>query len=188
MSLIKTLHLRTSLLLGSVLGLGFGCIIDLGPPPPPCDTGVHNQIDDGECICDPGYDWCDPNDATNLDCCSDGVGEDEIDGDGDGDPTTVGDGDGDPTTGDGDGDPTTGDGDPNFECQLDDWCDEPDLNACLCEGCNNNGFCSDNEDCICPDCENANACNGNNCIDTGNCFPYWESCNCSDCAGHPMCS
>jgi hypothetical protein len=115
MSLIKTLHLRTSLLLGSVLGLGFGCIIDIGPGPEPCDTGDHNQIDDGECICDPGYDWCDPNDDTNLDCCFDGVGEDEIDDDNNNDDQT-GDGDGDPTTGDGDGDPTdstdsTGDGD-----------------------------------------------------------------------------
>jgi hypothetical protein len=117
MSLIKTLHLRTSLLLGSVLGLGYGCIIEVGPPNPDCETGEHNQVDDGECICDIGYDWCDPDDQSNLNCCDNNIGEDEIEGDGDGDgdtTTTTGDGDGDTTdttddtTGDGDGDGDTG--------------------------------------------------------------------------------
>lgn len=114
MSLIKTLHFRTSLLLGSVLGLGYGCFIEVGPPAEPCATGENNQLDDdGECICDIGHDWCDPNDNSNLNCCDDDIGDDEIDDDNNGDGD--GDGDGDPSdtdtdteTGDGDGD---GDGD-----------------------------------------------------------------------------
>ena len=116
--------------------------------------------------------------------------------DGDGDPTTTGDGDptttgdGDPTTtgdGDGDGDPTTtGDGDP-FMCQLEQNCSELDPNACVCEGCNTNGFCSQNEDCVCPDCTNEPVCSGDNCVDTGNCFPFYEGCSCADCVNHPLC-
>src|SRR5690606_16932338 len=108
-------------------------------------------------------------------------------GDGDGDPTT---GDGDPTTGDGDGDPdptTTGDGDPdpNFECTLDNQCSEFDPNNCLCEGCNNNGYCGEYEDCICPDCSDEYFCRGNYCYDTGLCHPFYEGCECADCVGHP---
>ena len=137
------------------------------------------------CHCTPGG-GCDPGLSCDLGVCVPAPGDG--DGDGDGDPTT-GDGDADPTTGDGDADPTTGDGDgdTNVVCQLDDWCADPDLDACLCEGCWNDGFCTDDEDCICPDCQNVSACNGENCIDTGNCFPYWESCNCNDCADHPLC-
>jgi hypothetical protein len=160
-----------------------------GDGDPGCVVGAEG------CPCTLGG-GCDPGLMCDLGICvpaaGDGDGDPTTTGDGDGDPTTTGDGDGDPTTtGDGDADPTTtgdGDGDPNFMCQLDDWCDEPDLDTCTCEGCQNDNFCSDNEDCICPDCLDVNACNGDNCVNTGNCFPYWESCNCPDCAGHPMCS
>jgi hypothetical protein len=136
MSLIKTLHLRTSLLLGSVFGLGFGCVIELGPPAEPCATGEHNQLDDeGDCTCDIGYDWCDPSDDSNLNCCDNDIGDDEIDGDGDG-PDDGPDDDVDTdddvgtdsdSTGDGDGD---GDGDtgtlPPENCEAEEegfyWC------------------------------------------------------------------
>ncbi|MFV8750015.1 hypothetical protein ACNOYE_05665 [Nannocystaceae bacterium ST9] len=123
MSLFQTLHLRTSLLLGSLLGLSYGCLISVGPPAEPCDSGVHNQLDDqGECICDIGYDWCNPNDPNDLDCCDNNVGEDEVgtsngnttntsnDTSNDTTATDTGDGDGDTTatdTGDGDGDTGT---------------------------------------------------------------------------------
>jgi hypothetical protein len=110
MSLTRTLQtLKTAALFGGILGLGFGCVVTFEDIEP-CDTGSNNKINDqGECECRIGYEWCNPADEDDLNCCREPIGGDG-DGDGDGDPTT-GDGDGDPTTGDGDGDPTTGDGD-----------------------------------------------------------------------------
>lgn len=112
MSLTQTLYLRTSLLLGSLLGLSYGCLIEVGQLEP-CETGSNNKLDeDGECVCRVGYDWCDPNDNSDLNCCEVGNADDDV-GDGDGDPTTntTNTTNGDTTTGDGDGDTTTGDGD-----------------------------------------------------------------------------
>lgn len=120
MSLINTLHLRTSLLLGSLLGLTYGCIITAAEP---CDSGNNNHLDANDmCVCDAFHDWCNPDDDTDLNCCEDDVADTgdvgDGDGDGDGDTNTTGDGDGDTntdsgtdTTGDGDGD---GDGDTNL--------------------------------------------------------------------------
>ena len=116
MSLQRTLQtLKTAALFGGILGLGFGCVITFDELEP-CDSGSNNKLNDqGECECRIGYEWCNPEDETDLDCCDTDIG-DGTSGDGDGDPTTTGDGDGDPTTtGDGDGDPTgdgDGDGDP----------------------------------------------------------------------------
>ncbi len=109
MSLTRTLQtLKLAALFGGVLGLGIGCVISFEPIEP-CDSGSNNKkTDDGGCECLIGYEWCEPNDPENLDCCDSDIGG-ETEGDPTGDPT--GDGDGDPTTGDGDGDPTTGDGD-----------------------------------------------------------------------------
>lgn len=114
MSLNRPLHsLKTALLFGGVLGLGFGCIIT---PLEPCDSGSNNKLNSsGECECRIGYEWCDPTDDTNLNCCDSDGGEtigdgDPGDGDGDGDPGD-GDGDGEPGDGDGDGEPGDGDGD-----------------------------------------------------------------------------
>jgi hypothetical protein len=113
----RTLHsLKLASLFGGILGLGFGCIITLEPIEP-CESGDNNKLDDnGECECRIGYEWCDPNDDSNLNCCDDDIADDtsgdgdgESTGDGDGDQT--GDGDGD-QTGDGDGEPGDGDGEP----------------------------------------------------------------------------
>jgi len=121
MSLSQTFkHLKTAALFGSVLGLGIGCVIDLEPIEP-CASGSNNKLNDaGECECRIGYEWCNPDDLDDLNCCDDNIGDGTsgttITGDGDGDATgdgdgdQTGDGDGDPATGDGDGDPT-GDGD-----------------------------------------------------------------------------
>lgn len=138
MSLTKTLHLRTSLLLGSLLGLSYGCFIELTPLEP-CDSGSNNKLDENdECVCRVGYDWCNPNDPADLDCCEDDVGEDEI-GTSDGNTTvnnestddaetTAGDS-GTDSTGDGDGDGDTGTLPPD-SCSPDEegfyWCTHSD--------------------------------------------------------------
>jgi hypothetical protein len=106
-ALSRTLNsLKVAALFGGLLGLGFGCVIE---PLEPCDSGSNNKLNkDGTCECRIGYEWCEPNDPENLNCCDTGFG-DTSGGDGDGDQT--GDGDGDQTgDGDGDGD-QTGDGD-----------------------------------------------------------------------------
>ncbi|MFO7563263.1 MAG: hypothetical protein R6X02_11520 [Enhygromyxa sp.] len=170
---------------GGVMESGEGAAEQGGEGEGEGDSGC--QIGAEGCPCTVGG-GCDPGLTCDLGICVPGSS-----GDGDGDPTT-GDGDGDPTTGDGDGDPTTGDGDgdgdpnPNFMCVLDDWCDEYDPQNCVCEGCNTNGYCSDDEDCVCPDCSDLPECKGSNCYDGGLCHPYWEGCECADCAGHPLCS
>lgn len=89
-------------------------------------------------------------------------------------------GDGD-TAGDGDGDP--------LMCALpQQGCDVADPVLCLCEGCNNNGECWQNEDCVCPDCTQKDYCTGNDdCNHDGACSPYTEGCSCADCADHPLC-
>ena len=81
MSLKRTLQsLKISMLLGGVVGLGFGfgCVITLVEP---CDSGSHNKInDDGQCECLIGYEWCNPDDPMNLDCCDSDpdVGNDDV--------------------------------------------------------------------------------------------------------------
>lgn len=90
-------------------------------------------------------------------------------------------GDGD-TTGDGDGDP--------FMCMLQQQqdCGQADPMLCLCDGCDNNGQCFDNEDCVCPDCTDQEFCTGDDdCNYDGACSPYYEGCSCADCADHPLC-
>jgi len=84
MRLTQTLRtLKTPLLLGGIIGLSFGCIINLEPLEP-CDTGDNNKLDDnGECVCRISYDWCDgsndnarPNTGeSDLECCDFGSGD-----------------------------------------------------------------------------------------------------------------
>lgn len=135
MSLTQTLHLRTSLLLGSLLGLSYGCLINVSPLEP-CASGSNNKLDENdECVCRIGYDWCNPSDPTDLNCCDNGVA-DEV-GDGDGDPTsttnssttdsssTTASDTGTDSTGDGDGDGDTGTL-PPADCSVEEegfyWC------------------------------------------------------------------
>jgi hypothetical protein len=110
--------LKLAALFGGALGLGIGCVITFEPIEP-CESGVNNKLDDnGECECRVGYEWCDPNDASNLNCCDDGNADggtgDTGDGDGDSGPGDGDNGDGD--TGDGDGDGDAGDGDGDGDC------------------------------------------------------------------------
>ena len=49
-----------------------GTVIDSGETGevwegPPCDIGVNNHKEYGQCHCDEGFSWCDEN--TSLDCC-----------------------------------------------------------------------------------------------------------------------
>jgi cyclophilin family peptidyl-prolyl cis-trans isomerase len=118
-------------LFGGILGFGFGCIVTLGPIEP-CESGENNKLDDnGDCECRIGYEWCDPNDNTNLNCCDDDNADSATSGPGDGDPT--GDGDGDP--GDGDGDCTPGELPPET-CTVEEegyfWCTNSDATDPSC--------------------------------------------------------
>ena len=115
-------NFKTAALFGAVLGfgIGIGCVFEEITP---CDSGSNNKLDSNdECVCRIGYDWCDPTDETNLNCCDDDIGDgttsdtntDPTTTNGDGDGDATGDGDGDPA-GDGDGD-QTGDGDGDGDC------------------------------------------------------------------------
>ncbi|PRQ04886.1 hypothetical protein ENSA5_04640 [Enhygromyxa salina] len=153
MSLTRNLQsLKLAALFGGIIGLGFGCVITVGPSEP-CASGSNNHLNSqDECVCDFGYSFCDPDDISNLDCCedlsSDGGTSDSGDGDGD-----TGDGDtGDGDTGDGDGDPGDGDGDSD--------CTPGELPPESCTP-DEEGFywCSNTED-MGPDCSQFFICEG----------------------------
>jgi hypothetical protein len=91
------------------------------------------------------------------------------------------------SSGDGDGDSGDGDGDSFMCAMLGDGCTDKDPLACVCEDCEDDDFCSQDEDCICSDCADVDVCGGDNCNDNGACHPYFENCSCIDCAGHPLC-
>jgi hypothetical protein len=61
-------------LLGGLLGAGVGCPGLPISPLVPCASGENNHLDEdtGKCECRIGYEWCDPDDAENLDCCEEG--------------------------------------------------------------------------------------------------------------------
>ncbi|MCA9718726.1 MAG: hypothetical protein KC468_28920, partial [Myxococcales bacterium] len=87
---------------------------------------------------------------------------------------------------DGDGD---GDGDGVMCAELpQQQCDQYDPVTCVCDGCDGDGECTQDEDCVCPDCTNQNYCRGNQCMNDGLCHPYFEGCECQDCASHPQCN
>ena len=64
---------RLAVVLGFLSSLAVGCVIGVGQngkaskecPEP------NSFLKEGECFCDPGYDWCEPNDAADLRCCVD---------------------------------------------------------------------------------------------------------------------
>ncbi len=64
--------LRLALLLGAATGLAAGCVVSFGPGnPSECGGTFSNSEpqDDGTCACDAGYDWCNPGDENDFECC-----------------------------------------------------------------------------------------------------------------------
>ncbi len=65
-------NFRTLLLtaIGGLAGLGLGCVINVGPLDcTECgNTGCDSQLVNGECVCDPGHEWVNPNDAEDFEC------------------------------------------------------------------------------------------------------------------------
>jgi hypothetical protein len=82
--------------------------------------------------------------------------------------------------------PATCDNVGNFGCTMD------VADTCSCYGCNAECFNGPQEivsDCVCPVCADDPFCNQpDTCTDDGLCDPFPEGCQCSDCAGHPMCA
>ena len=70
--------LRSSLLFLSagLFGVAVGCTVgsgdDLGGPHDCGGIGSHSEINEEteECDCDTGYDWCNPEDPDDFECCS----------------------------------------------------------------------------------------------------------------------
>lgn len=140
------------------------------------DTNDCPQGAEG-CPCTAGG-GCDPGSMCDAGLCVPEAGDTTTGDTTTGDTTTT-------TTDDGDTTTTTG-GDP-FMCTLGRGCSEPDPSACACQGCNDNGYCTQSDDCVCPDCTNEGVCMGNACNTNGTCSPYYEGCECPDCAAHPLC-
>lgn len=64
-------------------------------------------------------------------------------------------------------------------------CDAP-FDDCICQGCNVDGVCDEQDDCIgCVDCEGDPQCG---CNSDGVCEVYNESCACADCANEVVCT
>ncbi len=62
--------------LGASTGFGISCVLVAGDGiSKECgDLGTHSEEAGGECVCEAGYEWCDPNDQNDVDCCEpDGV-------------------------------------------------------------------------------------------------------------------
>jgi hypothetical protein len=62
-------------LLGGISAFALGCVItvgestDAGTEEKCGDLLTHSFEENGVCYCDLGYDWCNPNDADDYDCC-----------------------------------------------------------------------------------------------------------------------
>jgi hypothetical protein len=56
--------------LGGLAGLGLGCVISVGQLDcSECgNTGCNSQVVNDECVCDPGYQFADPDDPNDFDC------------------------------------------------------------------------------------------------------------------------
>ena len=58
--------------LAGLAGLGFGCVITTGGSSSCDECGAllcHSDFNaDGDCVCDPGFEWEDPNDDDNYEC------------------------------------------------------------------------------------------------------------------------
>lgn len=66
--------LRLALLLGSATGLATGCVVTLGSGTSSSECGGtfsnSEPQPDGTCACDAGYDWCNPTDPDDFECCA----------------------------------------------------------------------------------------------------------------------
>ena len=64
----KFSHLRFAVLLGAAVGLVAGCVI--GPASTECgSTFSHSEMIGDDCVCEDGYDWCEPTIADDYTCC-----------------------------------------------------------------------------------------------------------------------
>ena len=69
--------LRSSLLILSagLFGLAVGCTVggDVAGSDECGGVGSHSEINEetGDCECDAGYDWCNPEDENDFECCDD---------------------------------------------------------------------------------------------------------------------
>lgn len=66
-------------------------------------------------------------------------------------------------------------------------CPDADPDNCVCYGCDASASCTAEVDCTCTQCANDSFC-GSNCLDDGVCNPYFEGCQCADCASIPQCN
>jgi len=75
MRLLETIpRLRLAMLLGATTGLGAaGCVVTRGDGSDRTECGSilshPEEQDDGTCVCDANYDWCNPNDEDDYSCC-----------------------------------------------------------------------------------------------------------------------
>ncbi len=55
---------------GGLTGMGLGCIISVGPLDcSECgNTGCDSQLSNGQCVCDPGHEWANPDDDADFEC------------------------------------------------------------------------------------------------------------------------
>ncbi len=64
---------RLTALFSFLASAAVGCVISVGDGGKSFDgeecPDPNSDYDDGKCFCDFGYDWCDENDNSNLDCC-----------------------------------------------------------------------------------------------------------------------
>jgi hypothetical protein len=80
---------------------------------------------------------------------------------------------------------------PPSVCNVDASCTAGDDVACVCNGCDPAGCYSPDasppiqSDCTCAACADDVSCDG--CDENGVCDPFFERCNCIDCAGFPTC-
>ena len=67
----KLSNLRLAVLLGGSIGLAAGCILDLNGAPSTECGGVlsHSEMVGDDCVCDAGYEWCNPGVEDDYSCC-----------------------------------------------------------------------------------------------------------------------
>ena len=63
-------HISTLSAIAAVSGFVVGCVITTNIQDKECgDLGTHSELQGGDCVCEAGYDWCDPDDIDDINCC-----------------------------------------------------------------------------------------------------------------------